>query len=150
MFFLTRYMNIVRPLLAVSYGQPVTSIAQAGFTHSSDASMSGMDPFIDNVAKPSIQFYHHAQLSDQPREECAFINIPHIDPGVDKYGTPGVRLRRLLEIAMQETFVLVDLTMKILVQHAQDETPLSRLDLCKEILSEHASLKHNAEYKDTS
>lgn len=51
---------------------------------------------------------------------------------------------------MQETFVLVDLTLKSLVKHAQDETPLSRLDLCEEILSERGSLKQIAEHKTFS
>lgn len=151
MHFLTQYMNIVRPLIAVSYGRHVTSITEANFMPSNGITLSGLSAFIDSVAKPSIQFYHHAELSDQPREECAFINIPHIDPAQDKFGaTADVRLRRLLEISMQETFVLVDLTLKSLVKHAQDETPLSRLDLCEEILSERESLKQIGEHKTFS
>jgi len=150
MFFLTRYMNIVHPLIAVSYGRPVTSITHTDFAHTTNVNLSDMSPFIDTVAKPGIHFYHHAQLSDKPREECAFINIPHIDPSQDKYGTADARLRRLLEISMQETLVIVDLTLKVLVKHAQDEPPLSRLDLCNKILSDHESLKRTADYETFS
>ena len=149
-FFLAQYMNIIRPLIAVSYSRPVNSITRANFMHNHGVSKSGMSPFTEVIAKPSIQFYHNADLSDQTREECAFINIPHIHPGHDKYGKQDVRLRRLLEITMQETFVIVDLALKALVKHAQDETPPSRLDLCNEILSERESLRQMAEHKKFS
>lgn len=151
MFFLARYMNIIQPIIAVSYSRPVNAITRADFIHNNGVSMSGMSPFTEIVARPSIQFYHHADISgDRSREECAFINIPHIHPGRDKYGEQDVRLRRLLEITMQETFVIVDLTLKALAQHAKDKVPLSRLDLCKEILREHESLKQVAAYKTFS
>jgi hypothetical protein len=113
MFFLTRYMNIVHSLIAVSYGRPVTSITHADFAHTNNVDLSDMSPFIDTVAKPSIYFYHDTEVSEQLREECAFVNIPHIDPSQDRYGTTDIRLRRVLGISMQETFVLVDSTLRL-------------------------------------
>jgi hypothetical protein len=150
MFFLCDYLNIIRPLIVVSYSRPVNSVTRANFQHDGGVRMGGTSPFTEIVGVPSIQFYDHKDHDSETHEECAYINIPHNDPGRDKYGQQDVRLRRLLEITMQETFVIVDLALKALNKHAADETPPTRLDLCKEILDERASLNGTSEYKTFS
>jgi hypothetical protein len=147
MFFLCEYLNIIRPLVAVSYGRPVNSITRADFQHDNGVSKSGSSPFTEIIAQSSIQFYDHHEHGGHPREECAYINIPHHHPGRDKYGQQDVRLRRFFEMSMQETFVIVDLALKTLDKHSKDVTPPSRLDLCKEIMHERNSLRKDAAYK---
>lgn len=150
MGFLCSYLNIIRPLIAVSYGRHVNSVTKTDFQLDRAVLMSSTCSFTDTIGEPSIQYYDHHDHRNRSHQECAYINIPHLHPGRAKYGRHDLRLRYLLEITMQETFVIISLALKMLDKHANDEIAPSRLALCEEILYERECLNRKPEYKKFS
>ena len=67
-------------------------------------------PVVRNYADPSwLQ-----EEEGSPSDESYFINIPHIHPGRDKYGSQDIALRRVLDYTMPMTFLVADHTMAFL------------------------------------
>jgi len=99
-----------------------------------------MDPFIPLVGKATIHYF-----ADD--EDCAFINIPYIHSGRDKYGPQDIRLRRLLELTMHYTFLIAHVAMEVLQKYAENDDPPSRKDLCREILREAKDLRQQPQHK---
>lgn len=77
---------------------------------------------------------------DSPRNECCFIQIPHIDPGRDKYGNQPESLRRLLFLTWMTTLKIGQIMINTLQQHGKGKC---RLEICDSVLS-----RYNAECKD--
>ena len=120
---LKAYFEIVRPLVVVSYGRVVNGVIVSDSEHEQGVRM---DPFIPLVGKATIHYF-----ADD--EDCAFINIPHIHPGRDKYGLQHIRLRRLLELTMHHTILVAHIAMEVLQKYAGNDDPPSRKDLCRKI-----------------
>lgn len=135
--FLKDYLSITRPLIAVSYSRSVNSFTRADFLHSGGLDTSGASPLTEIVGQATIQYYNSPGES---RDDCAFINIPHIDPRRDVlYGKEDIRLRRFIKLSMQETFIYFDLALKALDKHAGGK--ISRLELYKETIKQREVLK---------
>jgi len=139
--FLQWYLSFTRPIVAVTYSRLVNNITLADFRHGNGVRMSS---FISVVGTATIQYYDHDDETMQPTEDSAFINIPHIHPGRDKYGPQAPELRRVIDLTMQYTFLVGDVTLEVLDAHDEededDEQPPSRKQLCEEILARVESL----------
>ncbi|KAK4542301.1 hypothetical protein LTR36_006954 [Oleoguttula mirabilis] len=133
--FLQWYLNFVRPIIAATYSRLVNNVTLANFRHGNGVRMNN---FTSAVGKASIQYYDHNDETGEPDENSAFINIPHIHPGRDKYGSQHPALRRVLDLTIQYTFLFGDVTMQVLDEYdfanlLDDDKP-SRKQLCEEIL----------------
>ncbi|KAK8079816.1 hypothetical protein PG997_007634 [Apiospora hydei] len=111
--FLQKYLLTTRPLIVNTYSQTVSSIARANFLHEFGLPRSS---FLEHVGEMSIQYYSNTCWVDEgcegPDLDTAFINIPHMDPGLDKYGKEGsTELRRVLYMTMQMTFLVASTAM---------------------------------------
>ncbi|TKA74126.1 hypothetical protein B0A49_04964 [Cryomyces minteri] len=65
----------------------------------------------------------------------AFIVIPHIHGGRDKYGGQQIALRRVLDLTWQLTFLAANEAITVVQSHAKDDVLPTRLQLCKEVLA---------------
>ena len=134
--FLEQYMQIVQPLLAVSFGVTVNGVVQANFQHSHGVQLkSGITAII---GVPNIQYTEIAE-DGQPAEDSAFINIPHLDPGATKYGASNLKLSRMMDLTMQYTFMIGDVALRTVDSLADDSSTIaniSRKDICGQILEE--------------
>lgn len=83
------------------------------------------------MGRPTIQYFTNPDSGEGLDSDDAFINIPHIDPGRDKYGTQDPRLRRVLDMSMQMSFLLGHTAMQVLDNHGQFS---NRRELCVKIL----------------
>jgi hypothetical protein len=88
--------------------------------------------FTSRVGELTIQYYTEHDGSGVSRDDDAFINIPHIHPGRDKYGVQDLELRRVLDMTMQFTFVVGDVTLNVLDEVVNDG--LMRKQLCELII----------------
>ena len=71
---------------------------------------------------------------DSPRPHTAFIQIPHIDPGRDKYGNQPESLRRVLLLTWMVT-IKIGHRMIREIKKLGDEDELScRKDLCDRVI----------------
>ncbi|KAN0106163.1 hypothetical protein V8E51_009039 [Hyaloscypha variabilis] len=124
---LLHYMRIVRPLIVVTHSRPVTSILKANFTHQHGAAISS---FTVQVCHMSIQYY--SSDIDERNDKDAFICIPQIDPGRDKYGGQDLELRRVLDLSMQFMFLVGSIATDVL-DCCSDTLP-SRKKICETVI----------------
>ncbi|KAL2065775.1 hypothetical protein VTL71DRAFT_3445 [Oculimacula yallundae] len=126
------YMRIVRPLIIVSYSRPVTGIATANFVH-----QFGIPPtsFTETVGCLTIHWYSEADrgTAGETDGDDAFICIPHIHPGRNKYGAQDVALRRVLDMTLQLTILVGDVALEVVDPSANPQFQ-TREKLCREIL----------------
>lgn len=147
-WILCQYLRIVRPLICASYSRIVNGIVRSDFQHENGVGMGAFTPL---VAEATIQFYNDPQNDDETRENSAFINIPHIHPGRDKYGPQDIKLRRVFELTMYYTFLISHVATDVVDKHYKDSEQPTRLEICTEILDEVNKLKskepHRAFFK---
>jgi hypothetical protein len=94
-----------------------------------------MNLFASIVAKPSIQYYDVDDDTGVADEDSAFINIPHIHPGRDKYGPQDLRLRRVLDLTMQYTFLIGHVALEVVDELMQVDTEApNRKEVCEQVL----------------
>ena len=145
---LRSYLSIVRPLVTISYSRIVNAHVMADFA---DKKEIGMSTFAETIGDITIQYYNDPSkaMSAQDRENSAFLNISHIDPNRDKASDHDVRLRRLLDVSMMKTFVVLDVAMSVIDRHSRDEHAPTRLQLCREISEEVDRLRCESEEHQT-
>ncbi|KAK4889161.1 hypothetical protein LTR27_011996 [Elasticomyces elasticus] len=131
--FLQWYLAHVRPVIANTYSRLVNNVTLANFVHGNGVRMNR---FTDIVGKPTIQYYGTNEESGEPDPDTAYINIPHIHPGRDKYGSQVPQLRRVIDLTLQFTFLFGSVALEIL----QNDEEITRLELCQQIMAEVESL----------
>jgi hypothetical protein len=101
--------------------------------------------FTDHVGIPTIQYYSSADTNTGLRSpDDAFINIPHMHAGRDKYGAQDIKFRRLLHMTMQMTFVITQIAMDTIELLPESNTPPpTRLELCETIIASLNNLLNN-------
>ncbi|KAF8245580.1 hypothetical protein K440DRAFT_662751 [Wilcoxina mikolae CBS 423.85] len=140
--FLRQYFSITRPWIGIGLGHKVSSSMKGNFMH-----QYGMtrDRYIDYVGMPSVQYYDSSWLNsendDEPDPNTAFILIPHIHPGRDKYGNQPESLRRVLFLTWMVTIALADMLLGKLTERQLDSKgvqigPRDRASICRELLAE--------------
>ncbi|KAK4501828.1 hypothetical protein PRZ48_007637 [Zasmidium cellare] len=135
--FLQNYLQITQPLIAVTYSRPVNELVRSNFQNENGVKMN---TFTSIVGKPTIQYYDY-DTDGNPDEDSAFINIPHIHPGRDKYGDQDITLRRVFDLTMQYTFLVSDVAIKVVDRwYSQNlpgiDEPPKQKELCDQILAE--------------
>jgi len=142
--FLQRYLLIVRPLIAVSFGLTTTNVVLANFNSLNGAKLNS---YTSLICTPTIQYYDAASPKKHD-PDSAFINLPMFHPGRDKYGSNSQEIRRLIDMSMRYAFLLVDIAGEVLSDpHALQQ---SRLDICHEILERLHSRSHPARIRFSS
>jgi hypothetical protein len=96
------------------------------------------------VGKPRISYYDNPswiRTKDAPGSHTAFIQIPHIDPGRDKYGKQPEALRRVLLLTWMSTLAINFFMIKKVLDLAnQSEEPEDfdeaalREEICREVI----------------
>lgn len=148
-FFLREYFRIVQPIIAVSLSRQVNELTKANFMHQFGTRLKS---FITSVGDLSIQ-YHEIDEFGQPNPESAFINIPHIHPGFDKYGSTNPALRRVLDLSWHKTFLVASIAMdKIDQLVATGKQMPSRAIFCESVLAQVEKLsggsQHNGVFRE--
>ncbi|KAK8042734.1 hypothetical protein PG994_013217 [Apiospora phragmitis] len=129
---LQKYLLIVGPLIVNTYSKTVSSIARANFLHEFGLPRSS---FIEHVGELTVQYYSNGCWVDEgcegPDADTAFINIPHVDPELDKYGKHGsAEFRRVFYMTMQMTFLVASTAINV-TQDIHPGAELSRYDICQ-------------------
>ncbi|KAK8028878.1 hypothetical protein PG991_005934 [Apiospora marii] len=135
--FLRQYLAIVRPLIVNAYSKPVSSITRANFLHEFGLPRSSL---VEHVGELTIQYYSSTswvnERCDGPDPDTAFINIPHLHPGFDKYGEQPVELRRVFDMTMQLTFLVASAAMDVNEELLNSGEKLNRFDICEKVLEQ--------------
>lgn len=126
-------MRITRPIIAVTYGRKVTAVAKANFIHQKEVSSTS---FVQQVGELSVQYYSVPNEGGAVDDKDAFICIPHIDPGRDKYGSASIELRRVLDLTHKLTNLAGFLALQVVDRATATQTALSRKDLCLDTLND--------------
>lgn len=126
------YLGITQPLLVVTFGAQTNAITRANFLNDHGVPIN---KFTQLVAIPSIQF-SSVDVNGVGDPDSAFINLPHIHHGSDKYGVQDVTLRRLLDLSLQFTHLIGHTALDILDKYPNVKSRPNRQRLCEEILAE--------------
>lgn len=142
--FLRQYFAIVRSLIAVSFSRKVNELTKANFMHQFGAKFAS---FIATAGELSLQYYETDE-SGQLDPDSAFINIPHIHPGYDKYGPTNVVLRRVLDLTWHKTFLVASIAMDKIDQLITKGLPMpSRAEFCQEVIDSVEKLSKDKKYQ---
>lgn len=128
------FLSVVSPLIVVTYGRLVASVTRANFQVDSGVRQVNMSNI---AAMPTIQYSQFDELTHEALDDSAFIAIPHMHPGTDKYGDQNPILRRFLDLTLQYTFLFghVALTAIDAIPDDPGEQPWpTRKALCEHIL----------------
>jgi hypothetical protein len=120
-------------LITATFSRAVNGFISANFAHEFGLPATS---FTDCVGVPKIQHFSDPDSNHGIDPDEAFINIPHIHHGRDKYGAQDWRLRRVLDMTMQMTFLVGHIAMQTLDQQercAEDQP--TRLELCQSVMS---------------
>lgn len=135
--FLQGYILTVDPLIVNTYSKPASSIARANFLH--EFGLPRSDTFLEHVGELSIQYYSNKcwvhEGSEGPDHDTACIVIPHIDPGLDKYGgmEKSAELCRLLHMTMQITFLVASTAFDV-GEDIDPDDELTRFQICERVV----------------
>lgn len=136
--FLQEYLRIVRPVITATFSRPVNTLTRADFATDATAART----LVSIVGQPTLQFY------DSDDEDSAFINMPHIHPGRDKYTAKNVELRNVIDATWKVNFILGEIAMDVLDTFLASDGELpSRKALCEKVLAEFTSCKDNKRYE---
>ena len=135
------------PRIIVTFSQLVSAWTASNFVHPyglpryvpSYAILMLSRGFLDYVGVPKISYYDNLDWMrsndiDSPRPHTAFIQIPHIDPGRDKYGNQPESLRRVFLLTWMATISIGHLMMEE-IENLSDRDELScRKELCERVI----------------
>jgi hypothetical protein len=127
--FTRRYLSMVRPLVVATFGRQVTSIVRANLNNETSLPFGlGLSSVVGEI---TIQY--HGLEGD---EHSAFLAVPHIDPGFEKYVDFNLNqiLLRFMDLTWQITLHLADEARKLLGQDYANGITRSRKAKCIEIL----------------
>ncbi|THW15587.1 hypothetical protein D6D23_08903 [Aureobasidium pullulans] len=127
--FTQQYLSIVRPLIVATWSRPVTSIVRANFQN--EGGMTHGLSLLEVVGEITIQ-YHGSQDDD----DSAFLAIPHIHPGFEKYVDASLHqiLLRFMDLTWQMTIHLADQARKLLDEDHAQKITRTRKAHCMEII----------------
>ncbi|KAK9417713.1 hypothetical protein SUNI508_01470 [Seiridium unicorne] len=132
---LREFLSITRPLIVNTFSRPVNHIIRANLVHQMGLPQGA---FTDHVGELTIQYYDPPDWTvsenASPDPNTAFINIPHIHPGRDKYGSQEVELRRVIFMTMQLSFLVGSIALDVNEQQATSPYTPTRLALCQLVL----------------
>lgn len=127
--WLRQYLIYVRPLVVVSFGCQVTAVTRSNLRHQYEINQS-KDKITKAAGELSIQHYD----GDDTNDESAFINVPHLHPGVDKHFSQPLERRRVLDMTWHITLLAADIGMSLLDRYASEGVTKTRRQLCNEIV----------------
>ncbi|THV89284.1 hypothetical protein D6D26_09806 [Aureobasidium pullulans] len=127
--FTQQYLSIVRPLIVATWSRPVTSIVRANFQN--EGGMTHGLSLLAVVGEITIQ-YHGSRDDD----DSAFLAIPHIHPGFEKYVDASLHqiLLRFMDLTWQMTIHLADEARKLLEEDHAQKITRTRKAHCMEII----------------
>jgi hypothetical protein len=127
--FARQYLSIVRPLVVATCSRPITSIVRANFE--SEIGMPFGLSLSSVVGEITIQYY-----GPDGDENSAFLAIPHIHPGFEKYVGSSLNqtILRFMDLTWQMTLHLADEARKLLDEDYANGITRSRKAQCTEIL----------------
>ncbi|KAJ3168139.1 hypothetical protein HDU87_001220 [Geranomyces variabilis] len=142
MEFLSQYMSIVRLYITVTFSKHFFRVISRGFAPFGNLSGAPVsENFLDSVGVPRVSNFDmkwiYDDTSDAAPDSAYTVQIPHYDPGRDKYGEQAPVLRRVLLLTWMATFVTIQETYAILLdlgsKVANLQTP--RKDTCERIVA---------------
>lgn len=135
-YYLGLYFQLVRPLIAMTFSRDVNEVTRGNFNHVVDFRERS---FNGSIGIPTIQYY----AKDQ--SDSAFINVPHIHPGRDKYTGQNRPLRRLYDLTYQVSLLLGQISTEVVDKYLDRGLELpTRKALCEEIIGKFEALKANS------
>jgi hypothetical protein len=93
--------------------------------------------FLEHVGIPVISYYDNPDWlhdNDAPSSTCAFIQIPHIHPGRDKYGNQPESLRRVMILCWMATLAIGDYMLEVLGALGDTDELESREAMCQQVI----------------
>lgn len=140
--FLCRYLSRTRPIITATMSREVNGFTLCNFNDSVGVQGKAL---LDLVGQPTIQYCDEDTTSGGSyNPDLAFINVPHIHPGSDKYTAHQTELRRVAFLAWAKTQVIASIAMRqIDAIVAKDQPFPTRLALCQSVLAELANLAAN-------
>ncbi|KAI5855390.1 hypothetical protein BZA05DRAFT_466184 [Tricharina praecox] len=138
--YLRQYFAAARPLIAIGMGYTVCSVMKANFLH--QYGMRQKDSFLKYVGVPTLQYRDTTWLLSvdkdaHPDPESAFILIPHIHPGRDKYYNQPESLRRVLVLTWMLAIAMGELSAGLLQGASETGAThlhVNRETICRQIL----------------
>lgn len=99
------------------------------------------------MAEPTLQHYENDD-STPGYDQTAFINMPHIHPGRDKYSCNNTDLRHVMDFSWKASMILGQVALDQIDSHLDRGDALPpRAQLCSDILKRYAALKDSAKYR---
>jgi hypothetical protein len=142
MKFLKAYFSITRPLIAATMSREVNGLTRANFLNTNGIKMASFSTF---VAVPTLQYYDNS-FAETYDEDSAFINMPQWHPGIDKYVSFQLEVRRLLDLSWQATAFLAQIVMDLIDEFLRASGKLpSRRDICELAIEKFESLTPSME-----
>jgi hypothetical protein len=127
--FARQYLSIVRPLVVATCSRPITSIVRANFESEIDMPFGlSLSSVVGDI---TIQYY-----GSDGDENSAFLAIPQIHPGFEKYvgSSLSQTVLRFMDLTWQMTLHLADESRKLLDQDHANGVVRTRKAQCIEIL----------------
>ncbi|KAI7854918.1 hypothetical protein BDC45DRAFT_507213 [Circinella umbellata] len=115
---LRQYMNIVQPLITVTFSVMVTSVAFSNFLHFYGIMNQRNDSFVDLVGIPCLCYILDENWMDDstnggiPAENNLTIVVPHVHPGFERYGAYSAVLNYLLDLTWTITLIIGEIAIK--------------------------------------
>jgi hypothetical protein len=135
---LRELMIQIRPFVVVAMSTPVSKIATSSFAHLYGFSGN----LLPQVGVPRIAFLDNSWMKTEqptPPADDAFIVIPHLDPGVEKYGVRHPALAKVMDLTWILTMVYADVALEMVESIRSRQAtgkPVDRLTMCTEIMNE--------------
>ena len=118
----------------VTFSYQVTAIARSNFKYNLHGNFAkAFVTFTSQIGKMSIQYYSEPTESRAVDPDHAFICIPYIYPGRDKWDSNNSEVRRLMGLSTHLLFLVGNFAMKQLDEYSGSTLPTSKI-LCKEII----------------
>ena len=122
----------------MTFSKPVNGILRANFDR---AWTDNFGSLIDVAGEPTIQHYYDADDSIA-EEDAAFINVPHIHLGRDKYSSKNIELRSVYDFTWKASMLLGHVALDVVDRHLVRSKELpKRAQLCAEIIKDYQALK---------
>jgi hypothetical protein len=108
-----------------------------GYLRTSLFSSNCSSNFLEHVGIPVISYYDNPDWvhdGDAPSSTTAFIQIPHIDPGRDKYGNQPESLRRVILLSWMATLAIGDYMLEALGALGDTDELECREAMCQQVI----------------
>ncbi|KAI8374597.1 uncharacterized protein BYT42DRAFT_639990 [Radiomyces spectabilis] len=118
---LTHYLNLVQPLVVVTFSREVTSLAFADFLHSHGLTHQPGPRFLKHVGVPRLVYlldeeWLESSGDEEERQQRVAIIVPHFDPGYERYGPRSQELIHLMELTWSVTFIIAEMVLNCILE----------------------------------